>query len=258
VIVTIPATAGANLDSALESDVAASSWLSVRASEMGSLRSQAAAAYPDTLAMSMLKQADDQGLVALLALRQAIDEAHLSLEKIEHWGLIASARCPGRKRISESLAKFREHGAWSTSPHLIPHCSLHSQSGVLSQALRLHGPNFGAGGMPGAECEAFWAALAMLHGDRLPGVWIVVTGWERETLSADDICCQALVLGLRHAAGQMGQPILKFSLQPPGAAPPLSLESMGMAFREGRPGKWSLGEATCAFAPGERRMEAAA
>ncbi len=252
--VTVPET---DRISHVDSDVVATGWLSVRASEMVSLRAQAAAAYPDTLAMSVLKQADEQSLVSLLALQQAMNEAQLTREKIEHWGLIASARCPGRKRIAESLAKFREHGAWSTSPHLIPHCSLHSQSGLLSQALQLHGPNFGAGGMPGAESEAIWVALAMLHGDRLPGVWIVFTAWERETLAADDIRCQALVLGLRRSAGKIGQPRLSFSLQSSGA-PPLSLEAIGAAFRERRAGVWSLGGANCTLELTQTRMEAAA
>jgi hypothetical protein len=140
---------------------------------------------------------------------------------------------------------------------LIPHCSLHSQSGLLSQALQLHGPNFGAGGMPGAESEAIWSALALLHGDRVPGVWVVFTAWEREVTGADDNHCQAVVLGLVRSAGQMGRDGLKVSLRS-SDGPLLSLESISEAIRERRPGVWSLGGATCMLALGETRMEAAA
>ena len=70
-IVTMPETASSSIDSHVDSDVAATSWMSLCASEMVSLRSQVAAAYPDTLGMSVLKQADEQCLLSLLALRRA-------------------------------------------------------------------------------------------------------------------------------------------------------------------------------------------
>src|SRR5439155_169645 len=66
------------------------------------------------------------------------------------------------------------------SPHFIPHRSQHAVSGTVSQALKIHGPNFGTGGGPGGAVEALLAGAVLLEGDRLPGVWVVLTGWEPE------------------------------------------------------------------------------
>src|SRR5438067_465552 len=66
------------------------------------------------------------------------------------------------------------------SPHFIPHRSQHAISGTISQALKIHGPNFGAGGGPGAAAEALLAGAVLLEGSRLPGVWVVLTGWDPE------------------------------------------------------------------------------
>jgi hypothetical protein len=106
----------------------------------------------------------------------------------------------------ESLQKFREQGAWSVSPHIIPHCTLHSLSGLLSQVLGLHGPNIGAGGKPGGESEALTVAAAWLAADRLPGVWVVLTGWDVESPTNAGATCQAAVLAL--TAAEVTSPLL--------------------------------------------------
>ncbi len=170
---------------------------------------------------------------------------------------MASARFPGRRRIAESLAKFREQGAWTTSPHVIPHCSLHSLSGLISQGFRLHGPNIGTGGLPGSEQEAFWAALAQLHGERLPGVWIVLTAWDRETLDSTDLTCQALALGLCRQA-VANAPHLRFVPGEETGRPPLTLESLGEAIRTRSASAWNAGGATLELHCTNARLEAAA
>jgi hypothetical protein len=217
-----------------------------------------ASTFPQTLSGGVLKQVDEQGLVALLAMHRALQEARLNLEEITGWGVVASARCPGRRRIAEALVKFREQGAWTTSPHLIPHTSLHSLPGLISQGFRLYGPNIGTGGLPGSEREAFWAALALLHGERLAGVWIVLTGWDREALDATDLSCQAVVLGLRRAA-DANAPSLRFVAGTQAAEQPsLTLESLGEAIRRRAAGAWNLGQATLALSYADARLEAAA
>jgi hypothetical protein len=222
---------------------------------MQRLRSAAAAAFPGSVTTGILKQADEQSLTALVSLRQAMDAAGIVPADCDSWGIVAAPRTPGRKRIAESIARFAEQGAWSVSPHVIPHCSLHSLPGILSQALQLHGPNIGAGGVPGAEAEALWAALALLEGERLPGVWVVLTGWEHESTTSESGACQAAVVGLRPAAGQ---PLsyLRFRVAADETAlPDFSLASFGEALAQGSRGSWQAGGAAVLLEPagGARR-----
>jgi hypothetical protein len=84
------------------------------------------------------------------------------------------------------LQRFADEGAWGLSPHFIPHRSQHAMSGTISQALKIHGPNFGAGGGPNGVLEALRAGAVLLHGDRLPGVFVIVTDWEPEFLPDRD------------------------------------------------------------------------
>jgi hypothetical protein len=83
--------------------------------------------------------------------------------------------------MAAALQRFAAEGAWGVSPHLIPHRSRHSISGTVSQALKIHGPNFGVGGGPGGTVEVLLAATALLEGKRLPGVWIVLTCLDPES-----------------------------------------------------------------------------
>ena len=49
-------------------------------------------------------------------------------------------------------------------------------SGTVSQALKVHGPNFGVGGGPAGVAEALLTADARCStGAALPGVWVVLT-----------------------------------------------------------------------------------
>src|SRR5262249_23566657 len=84
-------------------------------------------------------------------------------------------RFVGRPALAQAVVRFLTEGPWGVSPHLIPHRSPHSVTGTLSQALKLHGPNFGAGGGPRAETEGLLAALALLHATRVPCVWLVMS-----------------------------------------------------------------------------------
>ena len=258
VLVTSPEAASSGVDSHLDNALVASGWLSVRATDLAGVRNQLASTFAQTLSMGVLKQTDEQGLVALLAMHRALDEARLSLEEITAWGVVASARCPGRRRIAESLVKFREQGAWSASPHLIPHLSLHSLPGLISQCFCLHGPNIGSGGLVGSEREAFWAALALLHGERLPGVWIVLTAWDQEALDATSLSCQAVVLGLRRDA-IASAPSLRFVAGGQSTGQPfLTVESLGEAIGRRGAGAWNLGQGTLALSFADARLEAAA
>ena len=101
-----------------------------------------------------------------------------------------------------SINRFLTEGAWGVSPHLVPHRSLHSLSGTISQALKIHGPNYGVGGGNSAAEEVVFAAMALLARHQLPGVWVVITALDPETVldennkGAADKCLRALALAL--------------------------------------------------------------
>src|SRR5262249_34990483 len=120
--------------------------------------------------------------------------------------------------------RFLAEGAWGVSPHLVPHRSLHSLSGTISQVLKIHGDNYGVGGGNSAADEVVFAAVALLEPRPNPGVWVVVTAQEPEgVLDADghgppDKEVRALALALAPArAGWSG---LRLRLEMDRAAPP--------------------------------------
>jgi hypothetical protein len=99
-------------------------------------------------------------------------------------------------------------GFWGVTPHLIPHHALHAQSGTLSQALGIHGPNLGVGGGQDAAVQGFVMALTWLAADTVPGVWLVMSGWSPEYIpegsgaSVGDPECLAIALALIPAAAE--------------------------------------------------------
>jgi hypothetical protein len=139
-------------------------------------------AFPggEALPPSFLKHADEQTVVGLAAVFQAIHRFGLVGNSFTDWGVLAGPRFLGRACLAVALQRFALEGAWGVSPHLIPHRSLHSISGTVSQALSIHGPNIGVGGGPAGAAETLLAAAALLSDGRLPGVWVVLTGWDPE------------------------------------------------------------------------------
>jgi hypothetical protein len=136
-----------------------------------------------TLPPGFLKHADDQTVVGIGAVFRALhDSSALAARQLTDWGVVAGSRFLGRATLALALQRFALEGAWGVSPHLIPHRSLHSISGTVSQALGIHGPNFGAGGGPTCASEAILAAAALLSEGRVPGVWVVLTGWDPEPI----------------------------------------------------------------------------
>ena len=212
----------------------------VTAAQMPALRKELAGQFKDTLTSSVVKNADEQSLVALVALSEAI--AQSPMERADEWGVIAAPRFFGRTRCAEMVRKFREQGAWSASPHIIPQCMLHSLSGLLSQAFGIHGPNIGAGGSRGGEREALLAAFGWISAGRLPGVWLVLTSWDSESPAYSDGVCTALAVGLQSSAA--GLPKLRLLTSGnAGNVPPFSLESLGEELSAGwsRSARWEMG-----------------
>jgi hypothetical protein len=148
---------------------------------------------------SFLRHADEQSLAALAVVGRAAEGMPTDFTT---WGIVAGPRYLGRAGTAASLHSYHQEGAWGVSPHLIPHRSLHGVSGSISLALKSHGPNFGAGGGPGAAGDVLLAGVALLAEGGLPGVWVVATGWQPEAVPdrtgevAPPSDCVALALAL--------------------------------------------------------------
>jgi hypothetical protein len=149
------------------------------------LRSTPILLQREPLPASFLKHADEQTVVGIAALAQAIQLHGLESTDFTRWGVVAAPRFLGRAALAVALTRFAAEGAWGISPHLIPHRSLHALSGTVSQALKIQGPNFGVGGGAGGAAEALLVASAMLADQQLPGVWVLLTGFDPELVPAD-------------------------------------------------------------------------
>ncbi|MFQ3593421.1 MAG: hypothetical protein SNJ82_09590 [Gemmataceae bacterium] len=163
-----------------------------------------------TFPISLLKNADEQTVVAVAALMQAVERFGQPLTFYRDWAVLAAPRFIGRDCIGQAIPEYTREGPWSVSPHIIPHRSLHSTSGTITLVLGSSGPNHGVGGGPDGETEGLLAALAMLAERPVPGVWLALS---RVTPLQDCDCSlgrprdgslvEALVLALtREAPGQ--------------------------------------------------------
>jgi hypothetical protein len=183
-------------------DVAAVGVVRATLECLPALRQNPGVAPGGPLPPALLKHADEQTVVGLAAVLQAVLQYPLTETSFTDWGVLAAPRFQGRLALAAALTRFAAEGAWGLSPHLIPHRSLHAISGTVSQALKIHGPNFGVGGGPGSAAEAVLAAVALLGGRDLPGVWVVMTGWnpepvpDREGRTTTPAVCSAVALAL--------------------------------------------------------------
>lgn len=176
--------------------VAAHAYLEADGERLAALRQNPApAGVRIPLPPALLKHADEQTVLSLAAVLQAA--ASLPAGDFSSWGVLAAPRFVGRQMFITALRKFREEGAWGVSPHLIPHRSLHSVSGTISQALKIRGPNYGVGNGPLGAAEGLLAAVAMVARDPVPGVWFVMSHWSPEPR-------EALVSGSRAAESALG------------------------------------------------------
>jgi hypothetical protein len=174
---------------------------------------------------TFLKAAEEQTVLAVAAVARAVADFGLQGQPLTDWGVIAAPRSLGRLAAAEALYKFEVGGAWKVSPFVVPHRSLHSVSGTVSQGFHIHGPNFGVGGHPGAILEGLLAAWTLLEENPLPGLFLVLTECEPEPVPDRDgtctlpVLCRALALAFRPAP--CGREVLRLRLvpAPPGDGP---------------------------------------
>src|SRR5205823_13718929 len=106
---------------------------------VAALRQKPGPAAAGSFRPNLLKYSDDQTVVSLAALLEAIHRFNLQGEDFSGWAVVAAPRWLGRCRATVALHKAHAEGAAGTSPMIIPHLSLHAVSGTISQALTIHG-----------------------------------------------------------------------------------------------------------------------
>jgi hypothetical protein len=168
---------------------------------IAALRRQPLVFGAQKLAASVLQHAEDQTILALRTVLDAIDEPYRHDRAFASWGVIAAPMFFGRLANAQAAQRFRDEGPWGVSPHLIPNLSLHGLSGTISQFLKIHGPNFGVGGGSNCAPEVFLLAAGLLAGGSLPGLWVILTGHESEWIPSvghaeTPPLCRCLVLAL--------------------------------------------------------------
>jgi hypothetical protein len=154
----------------------------VGVAQLAVLRRQPGPGVGTTLPVNFLKHADDQSVAALAAVLQTIEQSGLGQTRFTDWGVVSAPCFLGRATLVQAWQRMQVEGAWGVSPHFIPHRTQHAVSGTISQALKIHGPNFGAGGGPSSMLEALLAAAALLESSKLPGAWVILSGWEPELI----------------------------------------------------------------------------
>lgn len=129
-----------------------------------------------------LKHADEQTIVALRAIGQAIERHDLDPRQMTNWGIIAAPRYIGRLAGAAILDRFANQGGSGVPPHAVAQNSLHSISGAASIALGVHGPNVGVGGGPWSIGDGIVGALSMFDAWHVPGMWLLLTQFDPEPI----------------------------------------------------------------------------
>lgn len=150
---------------------------------------------------TLFKYADDQTVLALVAVLRAAAKLGRKPEEYHGWGVLAASSFFGRAFSAHALQKYVREGAWGITPHMVPHHSLHAISGTISQAFHIQGPNFGVGGGPQAHAEGMIAAASLMAEGAIPGLWLVLTGHHPEqvpdeTEEPTNSPCECLALAL--------------------------------------------------------------
>lgn len=189
--------------SAVGCDVVAQAVVRATPDEIPALRRSPGTLGRVAFPPSLLRHADEQSVVGLVAVLRAVQECGLDPLGFADWGVVAAPRFLGRSAFDAAFPQFLAEGAWGVSPLLISSHSLHAVSGMVSQAIQAHGPNLGVGGTPGGETEALLTAAVLLDGGTVPGVWVVLTGWSPDWdgtgKAAPPGVCEALSLALTAA-----------------------------------------------------------
>lgn len=218
--------------------------------ELANLRQHPGTAQGAEISASFLKHADEQSVAALAVVLKAMARHQRPAETYRDWGVVAAPTMFGRDPTSRALRRFLTEGAWGIAPHVIPHSTLHAISGTISQALRIQGPNLSVGNGVHAATEAILAAAGMLCVENLPGLWLVLTGYDREKIPDDpansSIHCLAAALALtRNQSGALPVLSIVVASEVPAGLTELTLAGLHAALDGAVPisGRWRLPDA---------------
>jgi hypothetical protein len=228
-----------------------------RLSEIGPLRDRAAPAGAPALPPRFLRHADEQTVVGVRAVLEALAAHPAAPPSFTDYGVVAAPCRAGRFATAQSLAQARVGGGVAVSPHVVPQCSLHSLAGAVSVAFGLHGPNVGTSGGDQAVAEGLFTALSLLSTD-VAGIWLVLCGWDHEphlddqgrptAAAVPEPLCRSLAIALTaDVATGAG---LQFAVRPPesdvvgpaadsGPSVAADILSLAKALDVGRTASWS-------------------
>jgi hypothetical protein len=196
----------ANTQDSLQAGIVATGTARADLGTIAGLRKKLPAWTAENTAGHFLKHADEQTVVAVAAVDQAIEAFDIDMDQQRQWSIIAAPRFVGRLAGVNIVNRFARGGGPAVSPHVIPQHSLHSVSGALSVLLASRQVNFGVGGGREAIEEGLLAALTFGPSCGAGGMWFVATAWHPEpTAAADGQCtndpvCHAFALALQPAA----------------------------------------------------------
>jgi hypothetical protein len=203
------------------------------------------------LAGHFLKHADEQTVLALVALRRAVERFRLDTTEQTNWAILGVPRFMARMAGAHILTRFGEAGGPTVPPYALAQNSLHSISGAASIALGVRGPNVGIGGGPGALYEGLAAALTLYGAADCPGIWLLMTQWDPEPipdgqgLATNEPICHAVALALRPGASgrsSLQMTIPRGSLAATNAGPEPTIADIAASIEQshnGLPANWS-------------------
>ena len=171
-------------------------------SEIDALRDAPVPMGAPALPGRFLRHCDEQTVVGVRAVLEAIASLPEPLPSFARHGVIAAPRYAGRIAAAQTLAQVAKAGGIAVSPHVVPQCSLHAMASAVSVALGMHGPNLGASGGPEALSEGLFTAVSMVHSVGCAGLWLVLSEWDEEPLLDDtgkplaDPLCRAVAVAL--------------------------------------------------------------
>ena len=124
---------------------------------------------------------------------------------------------------------------------------MHAVSGTISLALTIQGPNLSVCNGANAPTEVLLAAASMLCVESLPGLWLVLTGHEREKIpddpDASNTHCLAVALALMRGQSDT-LPLLRIAVasEAPAGLAELTLTALHATLDGDTPaaGRWRL------------------
>ena len=219
----------------LECVVASYATSRLQSDAVNALRKQSSN-LPGDLGNSVLRHSDEQTLTALVAVKDAISHFESPPENLQDWGVVASSRYLGRTAFAQALNKFAVDGPWNVSVQVVPNRSLHSPASMVGLALGCHGPCVGVGGGLDGEPDAWLTATSLLDQHRLPGIWLIFSGWEPDEqinldgVPTNDACCTSLAIALQPSTSQSGVAKLRI-VYDPNEVVPLAVPAKETAMR---------------------------